>query len=251
MERIKQRLVKAVKKYFDDQGYSRAVIGLSGGVDSTTTIKLLIEALGNENIIGVLMPEIGLTTEVNIQHARQICDRWEIPYYHISINSFVREFSKLPWKQSHVSQINIKPRVRAMILYNLANAQNALVVGTGNKSELMLGYFTKYGDGACDLLPLGDLFKTEIYKLAEHIGVPQAILDKPPSAELYLNQTDENELGAPYEELDKILRKIEEEETEENCIEKGLPPNLVHRIYRTCKNTTHKRELPFIIKAQT
>lgn len=250
MERVFKRLVKGIQEYFEKSNAKHAVIGVSGGLDSSVTLKLLVEAIGADNITAVLMPETGLTPELSMNHARKICEAWKVPYYYIQINDLVTEFNALPWKQSHTAHINTKARIRAMILYNLANTLNGLVIGTSNKSELMLGYFTKYGDGACDLEPLGDLFKSEVFKLASHIGIPEEIIAKKPSAELYMNQTDEKELGAPYEDLDKILLKIEEEEPESMCIEKGLPPNLVHRLFRLNKETKHKRKMPVIIKSR-
>lgn len=250
MERVFKRLVKGIQEYFEKNNAKHAVIGLSGGLDSSVTLKLLVEALGADNITAILMPETGLTPELSMNHARKICEAWVVPYYYVPINDLVTEFNSLPWKQSHTAQINTKARIRGMILYNLANTLNALVVGTSNKSELMLGYFTKYGDGACDLEPIGDLFKSEVFKLASHIGIPEEIIAKKPSAELYMNQTDEKELGAPYEDLDKILLKIEEEEPEAMCVEKGLPPNLVHRLFRLNKETKHKRKMPAIIKSR-
>lgn len=248
MERIRKKIIQGIREYFEKHQFKHAVLGLSGGIDSTVTLKLAAEALGAGNITAVLMPETGLTNEVNMNHARKICEALEIPYYHIPINKFITDFNTLPWKQSHAAQINTKPRIRAMVLYNLANTLSALVLGTSNKSELMLGYVTKYGDSACDIEPIGDLFKSEVYELARHLGIPEEIIKKPPTAELYMNQTDEKELGAPYEDLDKILRKIEAEESETSCVEKGLPPNLVHRIFRMHSESKHKRKPPFVIK---
>ena len=133
------------------------------------------------------------------------------------------------------------------ILYNYANTKNALVIGTSNKSELAIGYGTKYGDLAGDIEIIGDLYKEEVYKLAEHVGLPQEFIDKAPSAELYSGQTDEEELGLSYKEIDTVLKKFEEGITKDELINKGLNPNAVHRIHRLIEINRHKLTPPHLI----
>ena len=157
------------------------------------------------------------------------------------------DYSALPWKQNEAAFTNTKARIRANILYNYANTKQALVVGTSNKSELIIGYGTKHGDLASDLLPLGDLYKTEVQELADHMELPKEIIDKAPSAELYVGQTDEEELGATYKELDIVLKQ--RDLGEEALIEKGMNPVLVRSIFKRISDNAHKLSTPPIIPA--
>ena len=154
----------------------------------------------------------------------------------------------LPWKPNELSQINTKARVRMNILYNFANTRNSLVIGTSNKTELALGYGTKYGDLAADIEVIGDLLKTDVFKLAEHVGLPDEFIRKTPSAELYPGQTDEEELGIAYKDIDQILRKVEEGATRDDLISKGINPNVVHKIFRLMELNEHKLRPPHLIQ---
>jgi len=206
MQRIYNNLIKGIKAYFKKNKYGKAVIGLSGGIDSSLSAYLVSKAIGNNNVFGIIMPEVGVTPRSSIDHAVKIANITKISYTIQTINEFLKPFKKLGWQQNYIALINTKSRIRANILYNYANTNNALVIGTSNKSELILGYFTKYGDGACDLEVIGDLYKTEVYKLAKHLKLPKEIIEKQPAAELFHGHTDEKELGASYEEIDKILK---------------------------------------------
>jgi NAD+ synthase len=152
----------------------------------------------------------------------------------------------LPWKQNDIAFINNKARIRATILYNFANTFHTLVLGTSNKSELLLGYGTKYGDLASDVMVIGDLFKTEIYELAEHLGLPNELINKEPSAELFEGQTDEKELGGSYKEIDTIL--MQHEQGEETLIDKGMNAILVRSIFQRMRANKHKLQAPPIIQ---
>ena len=132
-----------------------------------------------------------------------------IEYKVVSIGDYVDRYQKLPWNETQEAHMNIQARVRATILYHYANSHEALVLGTGNKTEETLGYFTKYGDGAVDVLPIGSLYKTEVWAISKELGLPEAIINKTPSAELKAEHTDEDEIGMTYREMDDILRKFE------------------------------------------
>lgn len=246
MEKYYKKLVSGVRDMFKDAAHKKAVLGVSGGLDSAATIKLIVDALGSENVTAILMPENGLTKAENIRHAKGLCQFLRVEYYYQPINSFLLDYSALPWKQNEVAFMNTKARIRATILYNYANTHHALVVGTSNKSELLLGYGTKYGDLAADFLPLGNLYKTQVQKLADYMQLPKEIVEKPPSAELYAGQTDEEELGASYKELDTILEQ--RESGEEALITKGMNAVLVRNIFKKIRENEHKRKLPPIIE---
>lgn len=206
--RIK-KITIGLQEFFEQAGFKKAVVGLSGGVDSALVAKLGVLALGKENVTALLMPNRGTSSDHSIADAKGWAEELGIEHKVISIGDFVQRYKKLPWNETEEAYINIQARVRATILYHYANTHHALVLGTGNKTEKMLGYFTKYGDGAVDILPIGNLYKTDVWKLSEDLGLPERIINKTPSAELKEGQTDEGELGMKYADIDAILKKFE------------------------------------------
>ncbi|KKU78387.1 MAG: NH(3)-dependent NAD(+) synthetase [Candidatus Peregrinibacteria bacterium GW2011_GWA2_47_7] len=245
---IYQKLVKGVKKYFEETHFKRGVLGLSGGVDSALTLKIAVDALGADNVTALIMPELGITKQENIDHAKVLCEFLGVVYHYQPINGMVSEFRMAPWSPSQLASMNTKARIRAVMLYSYANTDHALVLGTSNKSELLLGYGTKYGDLAADIEVIADLYKTEVIKLADHIGMPPEIVNKAPSAELAAGQTDEEEIGAPYQDLDKVLQRLDM--GQEWCVSHGLPIALVQLVFRLFEQNRHKTELPHMIFAK-
>ncbi|MBI2453090.1 NAD+ synthase [Candidatus Peregrinibacteria bacterium] len=250
MEKIYSSLIENFRKYFQKHNFQTAIVGLSGGIDSSLTLKIAVDALGCENVIGVLMPEIGLTSKENIDHAKQLAEILGVKTYYQPINTILIDFKLVSWNPSPLAMMNIRARIRAVLLYSLANTLNGLVLGTSNKSEIMLGYGTKYGDLAADIEVIGTLYKTQVYELARYLKFSDVLMNKPPSAELKPNHTDEEELGASYRDLDNILQKIEEGLTVEDLIDRGINPTLVHRVSRLVATNKHKREMPPILKVE-
>lgn len=254
MEKEYNQLIEGIRNYFEEAGFRKAVIGLSGGIDSSLTLKLAVDALGADNVTGILMPDLGLTSRENIDHANKLAAFFGVETFKVPINGFLTRFDDIPWEKVNaqyetglaLAKINVKARMRAMILYHYANTFGALVLGTSNLSEALLGYGTKHGDIAADLHVLADLYKTEVRELSRYLNLPPEIINKKPTAELYKSQTDEAELGADYELLDQIL--IRRDEGVLRLIDAGFDPDLVKEIFHRMKVNKHKCEFAHIIK---
>ncbi len=169
---------------------------------------MAVMALGRENVTALMLPNFGVNNPMNVRDAEKFCKTLGIRFYKIPINGYLDNYENLPWKATKFSKMNVQARIRANILYHFANSNQCLVLGTGNKTEIALGYFTKYGDGACDILPIGSLYKTEVWEAAKLLDIPKEIIEKTPSAELAENQTDEGEIGVLYREIDEVLQKM-------------------------------------------
>lgn len=233
-----EELVSGLQEFFKKNNYSKAVIGVSGGIDSALTLKIAVDALGANNVTGLMMPEKSITSEQSMYHARTLCNFLEVKNHTIQVNKFLMDFNTLPWKGNALSNMNIKPRVRMMLLYHFANTHGALVLGTTNKSEMLLGYGTKFGDFAADIEVIAELYKEDVYSVAKYVGLPDELILKKPSAELAINQTDEAELGATYAELDPILKQ--HELGFDKLLEKGLNPALLNKTFRRIEDNRHK-----------
>lgn len=235
---ITNKIVTFIQETFQEAEKSRAVIGISGGLDSAVVCALLVEAIGEENVYGYSLP---CGEQKDIKDSDLIADIMCIRYEKMNIAPAVNSLKKvIGYKDNEsISVGNIKARTRMIVLYDLSAYHNALVVGTGNKTELLLGYFTIYGDGACALEPIGHLYKTEVKQLAKYLKIPDIIIDKAPSAGLWDGQTDEKELGASYDEIDKILTDFSGE-----YINGSLSCSIHDRI----KRNKFKSELPKILE---
>lgn len=247
------RIERFIRNHFQRIGARALVVGMSGGLDSSVTAAICSKAVGGKSVLGYSLPESETWKDESIRDAKLIAEKFGIKLTVTDITLIVNATEKLlsiPFtKKITLARANLKARLRAMILYYHANTNNGLVVGTSDKSEMMLGYFTKYGDGACDIEPLADMYKTSIRFLAKHLSIPNAIISKPPSPELWPGQTAEKELGASYEKLDRILWGLERWMTpRELAVELELPPKLVTNIRHRWVSSEHKRRPPLTIK---
>ncbi|NUC73578.1 NAD+ synthase [Haloterrigena sp. SYSU A558-1] len=206
LERRRDHITDFVQSQVDAAGADGAVLGLSGGIDSTLTAHLAVEALGAENVHGLVLPA-RVSSEGNMSDAERVARDLEISYDVIEVESIVDALLKAyPEAEGDREAVgNARARVRAVLNYLVANHEDRLVLGTGNRSEAAVGYFTKYGDGAVDCHPIGNLYKAQVRQLARHVGVPEELAAKTATAELWADQTDEDELGVSYETLDSIL----------------------------------------------
>ncbi len=246
-------LVLGIKDYFRKNNYQKAIIGLSGGIDSSVAAFLVAKALGNKNVAGILMPDLKVTSKESINDAFYIAKKLQIKNITFPIDDSIQFFEKinkkLKIKKNIYTFANVKARTRMMILYYFANLNNALVIGTSDKSEIALGYTTKYGDSGADILVIGDLWKIEVIELGKYLGVPDKILRKKSSAELILGQTAEKELGASYKVLDKILKMyMEEDLSAKDIIEKGFDKKTVRNVVDRIRLNEHKRRTAMLIR---
>lgn len=250
---IARSLSKKTADYFASAGFENAVVGLSGGLDSSTVTYLLADALGEHHVLGVMLPSHA-TGRHDREHAHLVVRSLGIDHHQFDISDLAHSIGSrihgpglLP--QDDLSRGNITARLRALFLYNIASRKRALVVGTGDRSEMLLGYFTKYGDGACDLLPIGSLYKTEVKELARALGVPAQIINKPSSPSLWHGQTAERELGAGYEKIDAILRLLVDKKTKPAlAARKVRDAALVGRVQAMLEDSEHKRKMPPVLK---
>ncbi|MBE6496457.1 MAG: NAD+ synthase [Methanobrevibacter thaueri] len=246
LEKTKNDILKFIQNKVSESHTDGIVIGLSGGIDSTLAAYLACEAIGKDKVFGITMPSSTTPTEDNV-HGIEIAERLGIEHTQVAIDGILNEFlSMTQLEENNLAIGNLKARIRMSIIYYHANAKNYLVCGTGNRSEILIGYFTKHGDGACDMEPIGDLYKTDVYRLSEYLNIPHEILDKPPRAGLWTNQTDEDEIGMSYDLLDRILYLYSEKNMENDEIAEKLeiPIEDVDMIITKVIRSEHKSKVP-------
>ncbi len=229
-------------------GFRRAVLGLSGGLDSALAAYLVAEALGPENVLALRMP-YRTSSQNSLEDGQAVIDALGIRSDTIDITPMVDPLLERFPDASRVRQGNIMARMRMVVLYDQSAAFDALVIGTSNKTEFLLGYTTIYGDNAAAVQPIADLYKTQVRQLARALGVPQQIIDKAPSADLWAGQTDEGELGFTYELADQLLYLlVDERYTVDEAAAEGFDRALVEQIWRRVRLNHYKRTMPSVAK---
>jgi NAD+ synthase len=245
---VEPLLVGFVRSEVRRVGFKKAVFGLSGGIDSTLSAYIAAKALGPENVCGIRMPYSTSSNET-MDHGALVAEQLGIRMMTVSIAAQVDAYYTLFPDASRLRRANKMARERMTILYDQSAAQDALVIGTSNKTELLIGYGTIHGDMASAVNPIGDLYKTQVRALSAHMGVPRAIIDKNPTADLWVGQTDESELGFTYAEVDRLLaRLVDERARPDELIADGFDPAFITRITRLIQSTHYKRRLPLIAK---
>lgn len=213
-------------------GKKGVVLGLSGGVDSAVVAALSKLAL-DDKVLGLILPCKSHAEDIRL--AREVAKVFGISTREVALDNLFDELAASCPEANRLARANIKPRLRMVMLYYFANTLGYLVAGTGNKSELTVGYFTKYGDGGVDILPLGNLLKKDVNKLASELGVPRAVIERPPSAGLWEGQTDEGEMGITYDELDRAITGIEAEKTE------NIDKKILAKVKKLMRDSKHKK----------
>jgi NAD+ synthase len=237
-----------IKSELTRAGFSKAVVGLSGGIDSALSCVLAAEALGPENVLALRMPYKSSSSD-SLEHAQKLIEQFKVQSETIEITEMVDPLIGRDPEMSKVRKGNIMARARMIILYDQSEAFNGLVVGTSNKTEILLGYSTLWGDSASALNPIGDLYKTQVRQLSRAMGVPNEIIDKAPSADLWSGQTDEDELGFTYEEVDKLLYLlVDQRYSPQECVEAGFAGHFVEKVVNRIRRSQFKRMLPPIAK---
>ena len=257
LELPKESLVKcentimdAIVRVVEYSNSNGAVVAISGGIDSALVATLASRVV---DVYGLILPDGASSRKEDMEHAEDLAKSLGIDYEVIDIGGIVQSVYKSRPKvgpeECRLAYANVKSRTRMIMNYFAANLDGRVVLGTGNKTELMLGYFTKYGDGGVDLLPIGDLYKTRVWQLSRYVGVPEHIVTKAPSAGLWEGQTDEAEIGMPYRTMDEILYGTFDLglTADQLMIETGVDAAAIEKLMQRVKNSEHKRNMPQIV----
>jgi NAD+ synthase len=248
LERHRDHIVSFVAETVEEAGADGAVLGLSGGIDSTATAYLAVEALGADGLHGLVMPS-RVNTGENMSDAERVAEELGIEYDVVEIDPIVEAFTDAVPEAAEDTEAlgNVYVRTRAVLNYFVANYENRLVLGTGNRSEGLTGYYTKYGDQAVDCNPIGNLYKQQVRQLAAHVGVPEDLVMKTPSAEMWEGQTDEEEMGLSYDHLDAILALHVDGPLSRAATVRaldGIEAEHVDRVVELYERSKHKRAMP-------
>lgn len=243
---VSEALIRFIQEELSRIGYARLVAGVSGGVDSAVVTYLSVKAVGKANVVGIIMPYKTSSRE-NMQDAEEVIKRTGIKKYVVDISSQVDSYFELFPEADNVRRGNKMARERMSVLYDISALEKALVIGTSNKSEMLLGYGTIFGDLACALNPIGNLYKTQVWALADYLEIPKRIIAKAPSADLYVGQSDEGEFGFTYEEVDQLLYLLfDKKYTPEQCREAGFSRQMTARVMEMANRNSFKGRPPVI-----
>ncbi|WP_331235704.1 NAD+ synthase [Natronorarus salvus] len=247
LEAHRELITAFISETVEAAGADGAVLGLSGGIDSTLTAHLAVEALGPEGLYGLVMPS-EVNREENMSDAERVAEMLGIEYEVIAIDPIVERFVEAfpEGEEDRMTLGNVYVRTRAVLNYFAANSRGLVVLGTGNRTEAMTGYFTKYGDQAVDCNPIGNLYKRQVRGLAAHIGVPEDLVEKPPSAGMWEGQTDEEEMGLDYDTVDGILALHVDGPLSRSATRRtlGLGEGAIDRVVELYERSEHKRQMP-------
>ena len=241
-----------IKNSIKQAHITRSVVAVSGGIDSAVALAATVKALGTKNVTALTLPERDITPQSDVDDVMHLCEGVGVTCEHIDITPMLHVIrEKIPQfdESNRVAYGNMKARLRMLLTYYSANLQGAMVMGTSNKTELYLGYYTKYGDGGVDIMPFADLYKCQIRALGRHLGVPKSITEKPASARLWIGQDTEKDLGLPYDSLDLIVyTHLKGWDNAKIATETGVPKKQVDDIVARISANEHKRTSPAILR---
>ncbi len=248
-ETAAKTITRFIKESIEKNGFHRALIGVSGGIDSAVVLALAVDALGADQVHGLMLPYRS-SSPASLGDARALCQNLSVTWSEIDISPMVDGyFSQLSAKAGALQIGNFCARQRMAVLYDHSDTHKALVIGTSNKSELLIGYSTLFGDSAAAMYPIGDLYKTQVFALAEILPIPGAIIKKPPSADLWQNQTDEAEIGMSYARLDQLLyRMIDCRLTRQELLHEGFDQSDIDMVAKKIRSSQFKRTQPSVCK---
>ncbi len=251
-EGVARAIESFISYQMDEAGRRVAVVALSGGIDSALVATLAVRALGPERVVSHALPDGEISRLEDSKDAAELARSLKIAHREISLaealHAFRRTFDEAGLAGNQLAWGNLKPRLRMIVNYFVANSFDGLVLGTGNKTEILLGYYTKFGDGGVDLLPIGHLYKTQVRQLARHVGVPAHIIEKIPTAGLWAGQTDEGEIGMSYELMDQILHCLHDRRLSiaQTATALRVDKQLVQKLADMMERSAHKRRMPLI-----
>ena len=246
IKNIKQNLISFLKEEVLKTGLKKITLGLSGGLDSAV-VAVLCKEVFDDNLNCVLMPS-QFSSKASIDDAIELCKKFDIKYEIVSIEPMLSAYLK-NMQESSLRIGNFSARLRMSVLYDISARENSLVVGTSNKSELLLGYGTIFGDLACAINPIGDIYKSDLFEFAKYLGVNDSILTKAPSADFYEGQSDEADLGYSYSKIDSLLKKmIDENRSKDELLALGFEDEFIETIKKRVKINEFKRRLPIVAK---
>ena len=244
-ENIKKQMISFLQDEASKIGVKKVVVGISGGLDSAIVSVLCKEAFG-ENFSGVMMPS-HLSSDASIKDAKELCEKFDISYEVVEIASMVQGYFDRVKDATPLRIGNLSARMRMSVLYDVSARDGSIVVGTSNKSEILLGYGTLFGDTACAINPIGELYKSDAFEFAKYLGVPTSIITKKPSADLWEGQSDEDELGYSYKTMDDVLKQlIDQNKTKQQLIAKGVDETLLNMLELRVKANAFKSKMPTI-----
>jgi NAD+ synthase len=245
---VMELLVRFIKDQTMNAGFTKGVIGISGGVDSAVSAMLAAEALGKQNILGVMIP-YRTSNPKSVEDAMLVIQASGIRSEIVDISKMVDGYCEEYKITDSLRRGNVMARMRMIVLYDLSAREKALVIGTSNKTEILVGYGTQHGDLASAINPLGDLYKSQIWQLAEALGVPKSVIEKEPSADLWEGQTDETEMGVTYAKLDALLYEmIDERHSDEELVTLGFEESFIKKVRGMIQKNQFKRCPPVIAK---
>lgn len=249
MQAIYSSLIQQLHDHAKKKQITKAVIGVSGGLDSAVALCIAVRAFGPANVTAMILPEVGITKQEDIEHAKMLASHFGAKTFYQPINNFLVDFNFVTWDKTDTSSLNLKARIRSLLLRHCAEAQGAIVLSSANRSDFLLGFGCREGEFFGDIHILGDLYKTDVMEIAKHIGLPDELISKASTRGLRPHQSDEGDLVAGWSKIDDILRQLENNVDPETMIEKGMDSLVVHKVVRMLQESELQKDYGLVLQA--